>query len=325
MNAWTIGFGRYLAIFACTLAIHTPATAQSPSRAITLVVPFPAGGTTDSIARLVAQKMSDLMQTIFVVENRGGASGTIGTTSVVRATPDGHTLLLGATSTLAVVPHMMKVAYVPTRDFAAIGGVASVPSVLISTHKNTYPDFASVLAESRQRPGQLTFGSAGLGTSHHVHMSFLAQQTGISMLHVPYKGGGPAMTDLLGGQIDFLMDPLTTTLPHVRTGRITPIAITSATRSALLPDVPTFVELGMSDFVVSSWFGLFAPAATPSEVVKRLSDALIQALQDSDVIHAMQSNGIDPMPKTSGEMADYLAQENMRWQRVMTQLKIGAE
>jgi len=321
MNAASILSACHRLAFAlCALGLHAaPAAAQFPSKPVTVIVPFPPGGITDTVARMVVQKMADIARTAFVIENRSGASGIIGTTAVARAAPDGHTLLLGAASTMAVVPHVMNVSYAPNRDFVAVGGLASVPSVLISAHKDTYPDFAAVLRESQRAPGQLTFGSAGIGTSHHVQMSFLNLQTGMSMLHVPYKGSGPAMADLLGGQIDFLMDPIPTALPQVRANRVVPIA---AARSPLLADVPTFIELGVQDFVVSTWFGLFAPAATAPEIVERLGNVLVQALQVPEVVASMQSRGVDPMPKPPREMAEYVAQENMRWQRVMTQTKI---
>jgi tripartite-type tricarboxylate transporter receptor subunit TctC len=304
------------------------ATAQDkfPSKPIRVIVPFPPGGINDTVARPVLKKMGDILDIGFVIENRPGASGTIGTAAAARADADGYTLLLGAASTMAVVPHMMKsVPYAPTKDFAAIGGIASVPSVMITGRLDKYPNYAAVLADLKARPGALTFGSAGPGTSHHTQMSFLNLELGTSMLHVPYKGSGPAMADLLGGQIDFLMDPVPTTVGQVQAGKVVPIAITSAKRSPLLPNVPTFIELGVKDFDVSTWFGLFAPARTPPAVLASLTSALNAALRDPEIVQAMAAKGMDPMPKSPTEMAQYVAQENVLWKGVIEKTKIGLD
>jgi tripartite-type tricarboxylate transporter receptor subunit TctC len=297
-----------------------------PGKPIHVVVPFPPGGINDTVARPILKKMGDLLNVGFVIDNRPGASGTIGTAAAARAEPDGYTLLLGAASTMAVVPHMMKsVPYSAIRDFLPIGGLASVPSVMISGNPARYPDFAAVLAELKKRPGELTFGSAGPGTSHHTQMSFLNLQLGTAMLHVPYKGSGPAMADLLGGQIDFLMDPLPTTLAQTGSGKIVPIAITSARRSPLLPNVPTFIELGVKNFEVSTWFGLFAPARTPPAVLATLTDALNTALRDPAIAQAMSARGMDPLLKSPAEMAQYLGEENLLWKGVIEKTKIGLD
>jgi tripartite-type tricarboxylate transporter receptor subunit TctC len=304
------------------------ATAQDkfPSKPIRVIVPFPPGGINDTVARPVLKKMGDILDIGFVIENRPGASGTIGTAAAARADADGYTLLLGAASTMAVVPHMMKsVPYAPTKDFAAIGGIASVPSVMITGRLDKYPNYAAVLADLKARPGALTFGSAGPGTSHHTQMSFLNLELGTSMLHVPYKGSGPAMADLLGGQIDFLMDPVPTTVGQVQAGKVVPIAITSAKRSPLLPNVPTFIELGVKDFDVSTWFGLFAPARTPPAVLASLTSALNAALRDPEIAQAMASKGMEPMPRSPAEMAQYVAQENVLWKGVIEKTKIGLD
>ncbi|WPB55723.1 tripartite tricarboxylate transporter substrate binding protein [Xylophilus sp. GOD-11R] len=321
---------RRLGLAALFAAIALPVAAQAqekfPTKPIHVVVPFPPGGINDTVARPILKKMGELMNIGFVIDNRPGASGTIGTASVARADPDGYTLLLGAASTMAVVPHMMKsVPYSSSRDFAPIGGLASVPSVMISGRPEKYPDFAAVLADLKKRPGEATYGSAGPGTSHHTQMSFLNLELGTSMLHVPYKGSGPAMADLLGGQIDFLMDPLPTTITQVGSGKIVPIAITSAKRSALLPNVPTFIELGVKGFEVSTWFGLFAPVKTPPAVLAALTDALSAALADPAIVQAMASRGMDPLTKNPAEMARYVADENMLWKGVIEKTRIGLD
>ena len=311
------------ALLACTAAA---AQDKFPSKPVRVIVPFPPGGINDTVARPVLKKMGDILDIGFVIENRPGASGTIGTAAAARADADGYTLLLGAASTMAVVPHMMKsVPYAPTKDFAAIGGIASVPSVMISGKLDKYPNYAAVLADIKRRPGEATFGSAGPGTSHHTQMSFLNLELGTSMLHVPYKGSGPAMADLLGGQIDFLMDPVPTTVGQVQAGKVVPIAITSAKRSPLLPNVPTFIELGVKNFEVSTWFGLFAPAKTPPAVLARLTAALNDALRDPEITQTMASKGMDPLRKSPTEMAQYVVQENELWKGVIEKTKIGLD
>ncbi len=303
-------------------------TAQNtfPSKPVRVIVPFPPGGINDTVARPIFQKMGEILNVSFVIDNRPGASGTIGTAAAARAEPDGYTVLLGAASTMAVVPHMMKsVPYAPTTDFAPIGGIASVPSVLITGRADKYPNLAAVVAEAKKRPGSLTYGSAGPGTSHHVQMTYFDMQMGISMLHVPYKGSGPAMADLLGGQVDFLMDPLPTTLPQVSAGKVVPIAISSAKRSPLLPSVPTFAELGVPNFEVSTWFGLFVPARTPAPVLNKLAAALDAALRDPAIVQTMNARGMTPLLRSPAEMAAYVAQENALWQDVIRKNAMGMD
>ncbi len=311
---------------ACGLLAHASAFAQPdfPAKPVHVIVPFPPGGINDNVARPLLQKMGEILKTSFVVDNRPGASGTIGTAAAARAPADGYTLLLGAASTMAVVPAMMQnVPYKSLQDFVPIGGIATVPSVLISAKRAQYPDFAAVRAAARAKPGSLTFGSAGAGTSHHVQMEFLNLDTGLSMLHVPYKGSGPAMGDLLGGQIDLMMDPLPTALPQAQAGKVVPLAISSAKRSPLMPDVPTFVELGVKDFVVSTWFGLFAPAGTPEPARKVLMEALATALRDPAISAAMAARGQDPMPMTPAELGAHVQAEATLWKGVVDKTKIS--
>lgn len=297
-----------------------------PSKPIRVIVPFPPGGINDTVARPILVKMGELLNTSFVVENRPGASGTIGTAAAMRAEPDGYTLLLGAASTMAVVPHLIKtVTYSPTADFAAIGGLATVPSVLITAKAQKYPDLAAMKSESKSGKAQTTFGSAGPGTSHHMQMVFLNMKLGLPLMHVPYKGSGPAMGDLLGGQIDFLMDPLPTALPQVQAAKVSAIGISSANRSPLLPDVPTFQELGVKDFDVGTWFGLFAPVKTPKTVIAQISQALDAALRDPVISKTMLSRGMEPLLKNSAEMNNYVIRENALWKDVIEKEKISID
>ena len=315
-----------LMVVLCTQPFFVAAQDKFPSKPIRVIVPFPPGGINDTVARPILTKMGEIMQTSFVVENRPGASGTIGTSAAARSDADGYTLLLGAASTMAVVPHLMKaLPYSPTGDFAAVGGLASVPSVLITAKSEKFSDLSAIKTEGAAGKKQLTFGSAGAGTSHHMQMVLLNMKTGWSMMHVPYKGSGPAMGDLLGGQIDFLLDPLPTALPQVQAGKVKPIGISSAQRSSLLPNVPTFQELGVKDFEVNTWFGLFAPVKTPKPVIDQIYKALDAAMNDPAIAKTMQSRGMEPLKKSPDEMNKYVVRENVLWKDVIEKEKISID
>lgn len=320
----------FLAGILGALALGAPFMAHAdnnyPDKSIKVIVPFPPGGINDTVARPVLKKMGDILGTSLVVENKPGASGTIGTMGAAKAEPDGYTLLLGAASTMAVVPHMIKaVTYNPVTDFVPVGGIASVPSVLITGKKQAFPDYASFVKAAQQKPGTLTFGSAGAGTSHHTQQTFLNLQQGLQMLHIPYKGSGPAMGDLLGAQIDFLMDPISTAIVQIQSGKVQALGITSAQRSPLLPQVPTFAELGVKDFEVSTWFGLFAPKGTPAATVQKVEAALAQALKDAEVQQFMDERGMSILNKNAAAMQQYVAAENQLWKDVIQKTKIAID
>ena len=310
-----------------TLAIGT-ASAQPkyPDRPIRVIVPFPPGGINDVVARPVLQKIGELLQTSMVIENRAGAGGTIGATAAARAEGDGYTLLLGAASTMAVAPAMYaNPGYAPDKDFSAIGGMAAVPSVLLTAKTDKFKRLEDLVSAAKAAPGTLTFGSAGAGASQHIQMELLKSRLGISLTHVPYKGGAPAMTDLLGGQIDFMLEPVPTAMQHVQAKKLTGLAISKAARAAALPDVPTFQEAGVADFLVTTWFGLFAPANVAPPVLRQLEAALTKALQDPALAKSMQERGIDPMPMEAAEFARFAARERERWRTVVQQSGIKAD
>ncbi|CAM4229865.1 Tricarboxylate transport protein TctC [Bordetella tumbae] len=306
------------AVLSCTAAV-----AAYPERPITVLVPFPAGGINDTIARPVLQKLGEALETSIVVENRPGASGAIGSSQAARAKPDGYTLLLGAASTLAVVPQLnTNAGYHPLDDLVPVGGIASVASVLITGRKDTYSTLPAVHAAAKARPDLLTYGSAGPGTSQHMQMAQYNLAQGLQMMHVPYRGGAPAMTDLVGGQVDLMMEPVATALPQIRGGRVLPLAISQKTRSALLPDVPTFAEAGVPGYEVSTWFSLMAPAGVDADVLQRLSDTLVQVLADPEIVKALGDRGVDAMPLPSAAMKAYMAQEYALWGKVIKEAGI---
>ncbi|OZI57115.1 Bug family tripartite tricarboxylate transporter substrate binding protein [Bordetella genomosp. 1] len=311
----------------CCAVVPSWAMAQEnyPARQVRAVVPFPAGGINDTIGRLLFKTLSDKLGTTVVVENKPGAGGTIGTQSAATSAPDGYTVLLGAASTIAVAPNLYRnVGYDVARDLIAVGGIASVPSVLIVSSQSPYKTWAELAAADRARPGALTYGSAGAGTSHHVQAELLNIRAGTRFMHVPYRGGAPAMTDLIGGQIDLMVDPLPTTLAGVQGQRVRPLAITTEARSPLLPDVPTLKELGV-DYNASTWFGLFVPAGTPPQAVARLSEALQAALADPALAADFRARGIDTLPLARQAFETYVQSENATWAGVIKQARIEVQ
>ena len=312
-----------IAVLAVNAAWAQP---KYPERPIRVIVPFPPGGINDVVARPVLQKMGELLQTSMVIENRAGAGGTIGATAAARAEGDGYTLLLGAASTMAVAPAMYaSPGYAADKDFSAIGGMASVPSVLLTAKADKFKRLQDLVSAAHAAPGTLNFGSAGAGASQHIQMELLKSRLGINLTHIPYKGGAPAMTDLLGGQIDFMLEPAPTAIPNVQAKKLVGLAISKAERAVALPDVPTFQEAGVADFLVTTWFGLFAPASVAPAVVRQLEAVLAKTLQDPALAKSMRERGIDPMRMEAGEFTRFAAGERERWKAVVQQSGIRAD
>lgn len=315
-----------LAMLMFMLAGNVQAQDKYPDKPIRVIVPFPAGGINDNIARLVLQKLGELMHSSFVIDNRPGAGGTSGTAMAAKAASDGYTLLLGAASTIAVAPSLYtNPGYAPAKDLVAVGGLASVPSVLLTAKRDKFKRLQDMTIAAKGNPGVLTYGSAGSGSSQHIQMELLKIRLTLDMMHVPYKGGAPALADLLGGQIDFLLEPLPTAMPHLMTKKLTALALSKRERMAALPDVPTFEEAGVPDFLVTTWFGLFAPANTPLTIIAQLETALSNVLQDPVIVKTMKDRGIDPMPMSSQDLGKYAAQERERWKAVVTQSGLKIE
>lgn len=304
-----------LSALACAAMLvgTAPAAAQSgyPDKPIRAVVPFPAGGINDTVGRLVLNQLAKTLNTEIVIDNRPGAGGMIGTKAAVDSAPDGYTVLLGAASTIAVAPNLYRSAkYRPETDLVPVGGIAAVPSVMVVNAESPIKSMADLLETARKSPGELNYGSAGPGTSHHVQTEMLALQEKVDMTHVPYKGGAPAMTDLIGKQIDLLLEPLPTAVPHIQANRVRPIGVTSSERNPALPDVPTFNEAGIKGYEASTWFGLFAPKGVPDEVVAKLSDALATTLSEPALAKDMEARGITPMPMEAGKFAEFVSRED---------------
>lgn len=277
------------------MLVAAQTTAQDfPKQPIKLIVPWAPGGNVDITARAVAPALSEILGQQVVVENKPGAGGFIGTTSVVRSAPDGYTLMLGSSGSISVGPALARKApYNPTTDLAAVGPIHSVPMVLSASAKGDVKSFADFAAKAKKPGESISIGSAGNGSSQHLALELLALRMGVKLNHIPYKGSGPALNDLVGGQIDTMMDQLTASIAHIRNGTIIPIAQTGKTRSPLIPDVPTFEELGIPKFDMVTYTGIFGPVGIPQPIMDKLTAALVQALRRPEVKERFAGLGVD--------------------------------
>jgi len=297
-----------------------------PSRALRIVVPWPPSGNVDITARTLAPAFSEALGQQVVVENRAGAGGTIGTAAVVRAPADGYTLLLGSSGTVTSGPAVFRnLSYEPLRDLVAVGPIQSVPIVLTVAPKTPVSTFQEFFSLAKAKPGQVSIASAGNGSSNHLAIELLMRQTNLKLLHVPYKGSGPALTDLIGSQVESMMDQLTASIGHIRDGRIKVLAISSLKRSALLPNVPTLDEAGVKGYEASTFTGIFAPVGVPQSIIDKLSAALGKALAVESVRERYRGMGVDVMDMSQAEFAAYVRADYEKWQRVAREGNIVVE
>jgi tripartite-type tricarboxylate transporter receptor subunit TctC len=315
LNAWLC----IAALVFCGCGSLDPAGAQSyPSRTITLVIPFPPGGSTSIVGRVIADKMSELLGQSIVIDNRGGAGGTIGTKAAAKSEPDGYTLLLGYTGTLAIGPSLYRnVGYDPRKDFAPIGMIGNAPSSLVVHPSFPARTVAELVAYAKAHPGKINFGSAGVGTVGHITGEYFARATGIQIVHIPYKGTGPALSDLLGGHIPMSFSPIATTAGNVKGGLLRALAVTSLHRNHLLPDVPTMIEAGVPGFDATLCYGLVAPAGTPRPVIDRLNQALRAALASDEVKKQLALDGTEITPGTPEQYADFIDKDEKKWSELV--------
>jgi tripartite-type tricarboxylate transporter receptor subunit TctC len=309
------------------LALAGPAKAQEyPSKPIRLVVPFAAGGATDVLARLVGERLTASLGQQVVVDNRPGAGGNIGSDIVARAEPDGYTILMGAVGTHAINPSLYpKMPYDPVKDFAPVTLVASVPNVLVVNPEVPAKSVQELIDLAKAKPGELNFASSGNGTSIHLSGELFKAMTGTDIVHVPYKGSGPAVTDLLGGQVQMMFDNMPSSLPHVKAGKLRALGVTSAKRSPALPEVPTIAEAGVPGYDATSWFGILAPAGTPEPVVTRLQGAIVQALGEPEMRQRMADLGAEPVGDTPAEFGQFIAAEIAKWAKVVNDAGVKLE
>jgi len=316
-----------IALAAAFVAAAVPAHAQSyPNRPITLVVPFPPGGSTTIIARIVADKLSDALGRPIVVDNRGGAGGSIGARQVAKSTPDGYTLLLAFSGTLAISPSMFPNAgFDPRTDFAPVGMIGMAPSVLVVHPGLPAHSVAELIKLAKASPGQLQYGSPSIGTVNHLAGELFASMAEVKISHIPYKGTGPAITDLLGGHIAMMFAPIPAAHGNVTTGLLRPLGVTSLKRSSLLPDVPTIAESGLPGFEVAQRSVLLAPAGTPRTIIERLNHELNTALATDDVKRRLAVEGGEPIPGPPEAYIADIEREEARWSRLVNAIGLKGE
>lgn len=307
-----------LSICALGLAISGPAQAQDfPKQPIKLVVPWAPGGNVDITARGVAPTMSELLGQQVIVENKPGAGGFIGSTGVVKSNPDGYTLLLGSSGSISIAPALTPNApYNPVTDLVAIGPIHAVPIVLSASAKGPMKSFADFSARAKTDKNPISVGSAGNGSTQHLALELLALKMNIKLNHIPYKGSGPALIDVIGGQVDTMMDQLTASLQHIKSGALIPLAQTGKTRSPLLPNVPTFEELGVKDFDMMTYTGIFGPKGMPQPVVDKLTKALKDTLERDSVKERFTALGVEIIPMDRATFQEYVKKDYVTNQEI---------
>ncbi len=297
-----------------------PATAQEryPERPVRLVVPYPPGGITDILARTIAKQVSAGWGEQMIVDNRAGASGNIGAASVARAAPDGYTILFGNASTHGINPSLFRnMQFDPVKDFEPVTMVASVSNVLLVAPEFPAKTLKDLIALAKSKPGELTFASNSTGSSNHLTGELLKTTAGIEMVHVPYKSSTQAVVDLIGGRISLMFDNMTTAMPYLKDGRLRALAVTSPKRLPLLPEVPTMAESGLPEVTVSPWWGIFAPAGTPGDIVQKLNRDVVAALNSKEVRDYLTQQSTDVVGNTPGEFAAQVRGETARWAEVV--------
>ena len=300
-------------------ALVSPACANAqeyPNRAVRMIVASSAGSGVDIVARIVARRMGDVLGVQFVVDNRAGAAGVIGAQLASKAAPDGYTLLMTGPSFAINASLVRKLPYDVLRDFAPVGRATTGYYIVVVHPSLPVTGVKELIALARARPGQLNFGSGGNGNSTHLAGEYFKSLAGINIVHVPYKGSGPAIVDLVAGQIHLMFANVTAALPHVKTGKLRALATSGETRSLALPELPTVIEAGVPGYVVTNWFAILGPAGTPQDVIARLNAALTTAMRDKDMRDLLAGEGAEPAPSTAAEFGKLLASEVVRWGKV---------
>ncbi|PWB17643.1 MULTISPECIES: tripartite tricarboxylate transporter substrate binding protein [unclassified Comamonas] len=289
-----------------------------PNKPITMVVPFVAGGTTDILARIVGQSLGEELGQPVIIDNRAGAGGNIGGQFAARAPADGYTIFMGTVGTHAINEWLYKkMPFSPNKDFAPLTRVANVPNLLVANPAQPFKNVKELISYAQAHPGQVNFGSSGSGSSIHLSGELFKMMAKVDMIHIPYKGSAPAVTDLLGNQIAIMFDNMPSAIQHVRSGKLRPLAVTTAKRSPELPDVPTVAEAGVPGYEATSWFGLFAPTKTPADVQAKLHAAIIKVLQKPDVIKKIGDQGGEVVTESQAEFGKFIAAENEKWKQVV--------
>lgn len=315
-----------LALVLAVVCAGTVHAQQYPAKPITIISPFSPGGTSDFVGRVVAQKISENTGWRVIIEAKPGADGQIGTDFVAKAAPDGYTLVLGPSSTHAIQPSVFKkLPYDILRDFAGITMLGATANIIAVNPAVPAQNVKELIAFAKANPGKLNFSSPGTGTSVHISGEMFKDAAGIDMLHVPYKGSGPSMTAVLGGEVQVLFENISAAVPNVKAGRLRPIAVTSMTRSSALPDVPTLNEAGLPGFEVLAWFSMFAPVATPKDIIARLNAEFVKALRDPKVSEQMLSRGLEPRPMTPEEFSAIWRKDIEKYATIVKKAKISID
>jgi tripartite-type tricarboxylate transporter receptor subunit TctC len=307
------------AITAAVFALATTAHGQQyPTRTVRIIVPFSAGGPTDILARLLAQRMHDAFGQQFVIDNRGGGGGTIGAQLAARSAPDGYTLYIGGITTLAMAPHTHKnLPYDPFKDFAPITRLTEQPLMLMVHPALPVQSVKEFIALARAKPGQLDYASSGLGGTGHLAGELFKSVTATDMVHIPYKGASPALTDLTAGQVQVMFGTLLAAVPLIKNGKLRPLAVTGKQRAAALPQVPTFAEAGLSNYDALSWNCMVAPAGTSADIIARLNTELVRIVRDPALLERLAGDGVTGTGSTPQELAAYLKVESAKWSKVV--------
>jgi len=318
---------RLLAVLVLGLTVAAGAQAQAwPTKPVTLVVPFPPGGSTDFIARTMLPTLNKTFGQSFIVDNKAGATGTIGAAQVKRAPPDGYTFLVTSLGPLVIAPHLIKsMQYDALTDFDTITVAVQAPNVLVVPAGSPHKSLADVVAFQKANPGKMTFASSGNGSSDHLTAELFWLESNTTGLHVPYKGGGPAITDLLGSQVDASFQNVNAVLQHIKGGKLRALAVTGAKRSPVLPDVPTMAEAGVRGVDVYSWQGVVGPKGLPADVRARFHDAVVAALNEAQTKQQLTALGLEVVANTPAQFADFQKQEFARWKKVIDVRKITAD
>jgi tripartite-type tricarboxylate transporter receptor subunit TctC len=324
MRKLFLGAAMALALGLPAVPTHAQPAMQYPSRAIRMIVPFPPGGS-DTVARLVARRMSESLGQQIVVDNRPGAAGVIGTQIASQAAPDGYTLVF-ITASLTITPATTKLAYSLTKDFAAVAPIATGPLLLVVHPAVPAKNTSELVALSKAKPNALNYASSGTGSITHLAAELFRSMTGADLTHVPYKGTGPAQTELLAGRVQALFGVLAPALPHVQAGKLRALGVTSAARSKLAPNVPTISEAGVKGYEAATWYGMLAPAGTPAPVVQSVAKHAAMAVADPELSERLTTIGFEPLgPMSSAEFGRYVAAEIAKWSRLIKQAGIDLQ
>jgi tripartite-type tricarboxylate transporter receptor subunit TctC len=322
-HVYPLAFRLAAATFAATAMISTAFAAEwSPTKPVRFIVGFPPGGATDLVARILQPKLSQSLGRQVVIDNRPGANGVISLEIIARSEADGHTMGMGHIGALIISPTIQKVPYDPHMSFAPITMLVTLQNIIIVHPSVAVKSVKDYIALAKSKPGHLNFASSGVGSPGHLSGALLESMTGIQLTHVPYKGGGPAMVDLLAGHVPSFIAVISTAVPQVQSGKVRAIAVTGARRAEALPDVPTIAESGVPGYAASNWYGLMAPAKTPPQIIDRLHRDVVAALKSPDVVQQLKANGIDAAPGTPAEFTAFVRAEEKKWVPIIKKANI---